>query len=76
MNEENDVNELAYDMNEDCDALMESECGEINSNASDMDANEEGSKGESDDSDGNFGRWDHNEVPIERKQPVRFNIDD
>ena len=76
MNEENYVNELAYDMNEDCDALMGSEYGEINSNASDMDINEEDSKGESDDSDGYFGRWDHNELPIERNQPVCFNIDD
>ena len=74
--DDDDVNEPNYDINEDDDALIESEYGEINSNARDRDVNEKGSKGVSDDNDGYFGRWDDNEALIDRNQQVCFNVDD
>ena len=33
-------------------------------------------KGNEDESDEDFGRFDGDEVPIERKQPDCFNVDD
>ena len=73
VNDHDDGNQPAYDLKEDDDALsIESEDVEINYNHSDRDANKEDNEDESDDSD---GYNDGNDIPIERKEPIRFNVD-